>query len=312
MIFFFYGANTYEARQQIAKLIAQYDKKAGNTLGLERIDGAKVTLGNLKASLLAVPFLASSRLVIVEQLGLNKVVAAKVGELLEQIPTTTVAVFYDPAVDQRTTYYKTLLAGSKAVEFKALGQPQLQRWVERRVTELGVEIDRPALGRLLELAGEDQWRLSNEIAKLASHNPRISVDTVNLLVEETPSETIFGLIEAVTAGQRDRALKAFHDLRADGQNEVYILSMVIWQLNNLLLAKLAGKITPPQLAKTAGMSPFVAGKMLSRRHMFTEEQLKQAFLEAVETDYQIKSGGGSAEVLVERLLVRLSDAMAKA
>jgi DNA polymerase III delta subunit len=311
MILFFYGSNTYEARQQIAKLIAQYEKKAGNTLGLERIEGAKVTLGALKASLLAVPFLANSRLVIIEQLGANKTVAPKVGELLAQIPATTVAVFYDPAVDQRTVYFKTLSATARAVEFKPLSQPQLQRWVERMVAGSDAHIDRPALGRLLEMVGEDQWRLSNEIAKLASHNPKITSDSVNSLVEPIPTETIFNLVEAMTAGQRAKALQAYHELRGTGQNEVYILSMVIWQLNNLLLAKTAGKISPPQLAKQAGMSPYVVSKMLSRRHLFTEEQLTQAFLEAVETEYQIKSGGGAAELLVEGLIVRLAGAMAK-
>jgi DNA polymerase III delta subunit len=82
--------------------------------------------------------------------------------------------------------------------------------------------------------------------------------------------------------------------------------MVTWQLRNLLVAKVAGKITAPQLAKEGSMSPFVAGKMLARRHLYTEERLRRSFLQAVDTDYRIKSGGGDAEVLVEQLIVELS------
>src|ERR1700684_3697593 len=99
MIFFFYGPNTYAARQQLAKLVVEYEKKTGSNLGLERIDGAKVKPDALNASLQAAPFLATSRLVIVEDLGLNKAVAATVDRYLKNIPATTVAVFYDPTVD---------------------------------------------------------------------------------------------------------------------------------------------------------------------------------------------------------------------
>jgi len=242
----------------------------------------------------------------VEGLGANTTVAAKVEQPLAQIPATTVAVFYDPAVDQRTVYFKTLKAAAKTVKFELLSTPKLQQWIARTAAAQGAEIERPAIGRLLDLAGEDQWRLSNEIAKLATYRSPITPATVDAMVEEGNTETIFTLVEAMTAGRPEAALPLYRRLREDGLNEVYMLSMVIWQLRNLLLALTAGTTTPAALAKAAGMSPYVAGKMLSNRHRFTEEQLKTAFLQAVDTDYQIKSGLGAADILVEQLIYRLA------
>jgi DNA polymerase III delta subunit len=312
MIFFFYGSNSFEARQQITRLMQQYEQKAGNTLGLERIDGAKATLAELRSSLQAAPFLANSRLVIVEQLGANKSLAGKVGALLEDIPSTTVAVFYDPAPDQRTIYFKTMSSSkAKVVEFGPLTQTKLQQWIERRVAAAGATIDRPAINRLLELAGEDQWRLANEIDKLINYTSGIDVAAVNAMVEPIATETIFTLVEAMTSGNSRKALVIYQELRTEGQSEMYILSMVIWQLSNLLLAKSAGKIAAPQLAKEAGMSPYVAGKMLAKRHLFSEEQLSTAFLAAVDTDYRIKSGGGDSDTLVERLIATLAASLVK-
>jgi DNA polymerase III delta subunit len=287
MIFFFYGPNTYAARQQIAKLAAEYEKKTGSNFGLERIDGAKVKSEELSAALQAAPFLANSRLVIIEELGSNSAVGATIGDQISRIPSTTVAVFYDPAVDQRTVYFKTLKAAAKAIKFEPLPAAKLQQWIAAMAQAQGAEIERPAVGRLLDLAGEDQWRLGHE-------------------VEESNTETIFNLVEATTAGKVETALRQYRRLRTEGLSEIYMLSMVIWQLRNLLLAQAAGKTTPAELAKTAGMSPFVAGKMLSKRHLFTEDQLKGAFLQAVDTDYQIKSGVGAADVLVEQLIYRLA------
>ncbi|HEX7259766.1 MAG TPA: DNA polymerase III subunit delta [Candidatus Saccharimonadia bacterium] len=306
MIFFFYGPNSYEARQQIGKLARDYEQKSGSNFGLERIDGAKAKPDELQAALQASPFLANSRLVIIEDLGLNKALAPKINDFIEDIPSTTIGVFYDPAVDQRTTYFKTLSSKARTVKFEPLLPAKLQIWVSRQAKAAGAEIERPALMRILELAGEDQWRLSNEISKLAAYRSPITLEAVNEQVEEGSSETIFNLVEAMTAGKTTQAMQGYQKLRQEGQNEIYMLSMVIWQLRNLLIAKTAGTVTSAQLAKAASMSPYVAGKMLAKRHLFAEESLKQAFLEAVDTEYKIKSGAGAADILVEQLIYRIA------
>lgn len=306
MILFFYGPNTYAARQQISKLITQYQEKSGSDFGLERIDGSTVTAEILRAALLAAPFLANSRLAIIEGLGSNKTVAGGVEDLIADVPETTVAVFYDPEVDQRTSYFKTLSKRAQTVKFEALSVPKLQQWIVRIAREAGAEIERPAISRLLELAGEDQWRLSHEVAKLAAYRSPITVETVAVLVEEVHTETVFSLVEAMTAGKPEVALPLYRQLRSNGQNEMYLLTMTIWQLRNLLLAKTAGRMSAGELAKAAGMSPYVAGKMLSKRHLFHEGALKSAFVAAIDTDYQIKSGVGRADVLVEQLIYRLA------
>ncbi|TAK89055.1 DNA polymerase III subunit delta [Patescibacteria group bacterium] len=310
MILFFYGSNSYEARQQLAKLVAQYESKTGSNLGIERIDGRTVTMAQLRASLQAVPFLAASRLAIIEGVGGNKSVAPKVPELLDDIPSTTVAVFYEPSLDKRTSYTKVMQAqATKSVEFKPLATAQLHRWVSQRVEQLGATISRPALGKLLEIVGDDQWRLDNELTKLSQYNPAITVESVESMVESSPDDNVFALIEAVTAGRLSQALEGYHTLRADGHNQLYILSMITWQLRNLLLAKSAGRVTAPQLAKQAGMSPYVAEKMLARRHLFSDQQLKQAFLLTVETEYRIKTGDGLPDALIERLITDVAALM---
>ncbi|HSX41050.1 MAG TPA: DNA polymerase III subunit delta [Candidatus Saccharimonadales bacterium] len=306
MIFFFYGPNTYEARQQLAKMRAGYIKKTGGDTGLERIDGPSAAAADLKASLQAAPFLATSRLVIIEDLGTNKSLAPKAEQFIDNIPETTVAVFYDPSVDQRTTYFKNLSTAARTVKFEPLSSTKLHQWIKAEVSRQGGEIDPAAIESLLDRAGEDQWRLSNEIAKLVDYSQHINVQSVAEMVEQGHNETIFDLVEAMTAGQAEKAIGVYRDLLIAKVSEMYMLSMIQWQLRNLLVAKVAGKITAPQLARDAGMSPFVAGKMLNKRHLFSEETLKAAFVAAVDTEYKIKSGEGAAEPLVEQLILKTS------
>lgn len=306
MILFFYGPNTFASRRKLQQMVAAYIKKTGSNYGLERIDGPSAKLEDLMGALAAVPFLASSRLVIIEDLSKNKTVAPAVDKLLPRVPDSTVVVFYESAVDQRTSFFKYLTKHAQVAKFDGLTPPQLRAWVQQEVKKLGATIERPAVERLLEMVGDDQWRLEQEIAKLANYESKITPESVDTLVAASQHQTIFELVEAIVAGKTNQAMTIFHNLLGEQVSEVYMLSMIGWQLRNLLLAKAAGRISPAELAKQAGMSPFVAGKVLSRQADYSEEALKQAFLAVVETDFAIKTGGGEPRHLVEQLIYKLS------
>lgn len=306
MIFFFYGPNTFAARRKLRDMTKAYVAKTGSDFGLERFDGSAVSLSELGGALTAVPFLATSRLVIIDRLSANKAVAEPILGLLEQVSDSTVAVFYEPEVDQRTTYFKAMTKATRAVKFDNLSSSQLSAWIKREVTTLGGTIDGPAVSWLVETVGEDQWRLEQELHKLINFDPHITLETAKQLVASSPTQTIFDLVDAMSGGQAARALTIFRGLIADRTNELYILTMVTWQLRNLLLAKTSGLSSSGELAKRAGMSPYVAGKVLARQRELSEEHLKSAYLAAVETDYAIKTGRGNPEHLVEQLIYRVA------
>lgn len=306
MIFFFWGPNSFAARQKIREMIEAYVKKAGDDIGLERINGGEVDDQTLRSSLTSAPFLASTRLVIVENLGQNKKAFEEGIKLLDQIPDTTVAVFLEEEADQRTGFFKQLSKKAQTVKFDNLGAPKLESWAKQQFDKLGSIAEPAAVKKLVEITGDDQWRLNNEIQKLANFGEAIGLKEVEELVTESPTQTIFELVDAMSAGKLKEALSMYHGLLEQQINEHYVLTMIIWQLRNLLLAKAAGSIGSGELAKKAGLSPFVADKAMAKRDKFSEETIKKAFLLALETDYEIKSGVGESEPLVERLIYRVS------
>lgn len=306
MIFFFYGPNTYASRAQLKKIVDAYLQKAGGDFGLEKFDGETVQPGQIAPALTAAPFLASSRLVILQYLSRNKAASEAALKVLDQVPDTTVAVFLEQEVDQRTSFFKTLKEKAKPVLFESLPESKLRSFIEGFVKNEGGSIDSAAVRELLLRTGDDQWSLEQELQKLISYSPYISVEDVKLLVAPASKETIFELVDAIAVKDIRRALEVYHALLSERVNEIYILSMIIWQLRNLLFAKAAGKVTAAELAKEAKMSPFVAGKMLERQKKYQEQDLKDAFLEAVETDYRIKTGAGQSGQLVEQLIYRLT------
>lgn len=308
MVFFFYGPNTYAAKHKIRDMAVAYVAKAGSDFGLERLDGGSVSFETLGGALTAMPFLANSRLVIVDGLSGNKLVAEKVPALLAQVPETTVAVFYESNVDQRTTYFKAMSKTARAVKFESLSLSQLAAWTRREVANMGGSIDGPAVSWLTETVGEDQWRLTQEINKLVNYDPHITLENAKKLVVASTTQSIFDLVDAMSGRQAGRALTIFRGLLDERTNELYILTMITWQLRNLLLAKSSGMTNSAELAKQAGISPYVAGKALAAQRTMSQEYLKTAYLSAVEAEYNIKSGKGNPDQLVEQLIYQVAAA----
>lgn len=307
MTIFFYGANTYELRRQVQQMITAYVAKAGTDFGLERIDGTTAKVHELSAAFQASPFLANSRLVIVEGIALNKALSDKLAKLMEAVPKTTVALFVDREVDQRTIAYKQLIQADKVVKFEPLTGSKLLGWMRVEMESLGGSAEPAVLRELVEVAGEDQWRLSGEINKLVNYDPNITVKMVREMVAPGAEQSIFDLVEAMTAGKTAAALAGFHTLIEMRENEIYILTMVQWQLRNLLLAKSApAQMSPPELAKAAGMSPYVAGKMAAAQGRMSEKGLIIAYKAAADCEYDIKSGKMQAKVAVEQLIYRVA------
>jgi DNA polymerase-3 subunit delta len=304
---FFYGPNTYAIRMQLQQMTAAYLAKSKSDFGLERLDGSNVKWNDLSASLQATPFLASSRLVIVNNLSANKPEGGKVASLMGRVPSTTVAVFVEKEVDQRTSVYKELSKADKVLKFDQLTGSRLQAWVRSEVERLGGTSDGAAIRELIELAGEDQWRLSEEINKIINYEPLLSVETVRMLVTPSVERSIFDLVEAVTLGRISVALNGFHALLRQKESEMYILTMVQWQLRNLLFAKAApASMSPSELAKAAGMSPYVAGKMVAAQQLMSESVLTAAYKAAADCEFDIKTGRTRSEAAVEQLLYRIA------
>jgi DNA polymerase-3 subunit delta len=308
MTFFFYGPNTFLLRQQLMLMVESYKAKTGSDFGLERVDGSSVKPRELVATLQASPFLATSRLVIVEGLARNKSAADKLAQTLTAVPSSTVAVFVERDVDQRTNIFKELSRADKVMKFEHLSPGQLLAWCKQEVERHGGTAERPALQELVDLAGGDQWRLDGEIMKLINYDNTITVETVRKLVAPSIDESIFNLVEAMSGGRTDVALAAYRNLLAAKESELYILTMVQWQLRNLLLAKTAQGLSQSELAKAAGMSPYVAGKMLQAQRRHNEETLRSAYREAADCELDIKSGQLKSEVAVEQLIYRVSTA----
>jgi DNA polymerase-3 subunit delta len=139
------------------------------------------------------------------------------------------------------------------VRFRSRDQDP-HRFATEEAARLGVRLDRSAARVLVELVGRDLGRLRQELTKAADYlgepgglvTEEILQEVCSLLAEAA----IWDLTDAVVRGRTQDALATTHRLLENGAAPHYLLSMVSWQLRQLLQL---------QSATALGLSPQEAG-----------------------------------------------------
>lgn len=312
MILFFYGEDTFRMRQKLSELKAKFISASLGDTNLVILDGGGASYDEIIRQILAIPFLAKTRLVVIENLLKNgkKEVLEKIPETLKKVPSSTVLVFVEEGLpDRRTACFKKL-AQERSEEFKLLEPEALRRWIKKEVEARGGTTDSPAIAKLSNYLGNDLWRQSNEIDKLLAYEKKISQENIELLVNPQIEADIFGMIEAAARRDLKNATRELYRLFNTGANELYILTMIVWQYRNFLIIKDLLERTKQSnswaLAKKAGISPFVVQKAMSVVQRYSLADLKRIYSILLDFDSLIKTGKIEPRVALELLIFELT------
>ncbi len=254
------GTNVFLRNLERNRLINAFTNEHGD-LALEQLDAAEASYEQILAAIESLPFLATKKLVVISDLSLNKDASEKLDLLLERAGDTTDLIITETNPDKRTTYYKLLKKQAGFTEYNELDENGLVNWLVKEAEGRGAKLSRGDAGFLVGRVGLNQLKLSNELDKLLQFNPVITRQAISDLIDETPSSTIFNLIDAVFAGDLSRALAMYDDQRQQRVDPQAIHGMMVWQMHAVAIAVSAPKGTPAaQIAKDAGLSPFVVQK----------------------------------------------------
>ena len=272
-----------------------------SSLNLAEFSGVELKAGNFWSAVLASPFLSKKRLVIVKNLLLeNKDDDFKkdLAKSLAKIPDTSLVFFIeDGNPDKRGALFKSLNKPGIAQKFEASTPNTIRHLIEEKIAESGLSITTESLQKLILYVGSDSYRAENEITKLIlySKHQNIKIIESSLIEEMVKPESnagIFDFIDAIGAKNQRKAVSLFEKLLENGENELYILSMIVYQFRNMLIISdyINRQTTSAQIAKSAGIHPFVVQKMMTILRKYQQQKLVQYYLKLGETDFAIKSG----------------------
>lgn len=157
------------------------------------------------------------------------------------------------------------------------GGKDLSRWIVERAKAAGLEIDRQAVMRVIELASRDPVRIRADVEKLllfASGAGRITMDHV-AAIAGTPLHhgDDWALVNAIEHRDLPKALRELDAALDNGGSPFQILGQLGW--------------------------------MVRTKTWFHTRRLPAAVEALFRTDVAMKSSGGDPRVLLERLIVEL-------
>lgn len=304
MILAIAGNNSFAMKRRLDELVSAFVLEHGE-LALERVDAEEVELQTILDAAAGLPFLSKRKMLVVRSLGLNKVAAEAIEQIIGSISESSDLIIYEPVTDKRTVYYKTLKSKTKLEEYNNLEPSELARWLVDKAKELGASLSYADANYLVDRVGPNQALLANELEKLTLYDISVSRTTIDLLTEPTPQSKIFELLDAAFGGNKQRALKLYAEQRAQRVEPQAILAMMAWQLQILSLAKYAGKHSASAVASDAGISPYPVTKAMNLVSKLPEAKIKTMVSDALDIDYRGKTSAVDLDEALKNYIITL-------
>lgn len=316
MIYLFYGPDNFSIRKKLDSWRERFKKIDQSGINLIELDGQNLSFVELENSVLAPPFLSKSRLVIVKNLlvaNKDKLLKEKIGKLLQAIPSSTILLFVEfGQPDKRESLFKKLNSEGRSNFFPAPTPEAINRFIGQKLSQNDVTLPRELRSELTGSLGSDLWRIDNELEKLIlfykSNGNKISALEMEKLLIFESDPNIFHFIESLAEKNLHRATNLLVNLTNKSGNELYLLSMIIYQYRTMLIVNslVQKKITRDQMAKKSGLHPFVIQKNLALLNNYTTKQLYSTYRQLYSTDFNIKTGKVEASLGLVKLINSLS------
>ncbi|GAB4296727.1 MAG: DNA polymerase III subunit delta [Desulfuromonadia bacterium] len=229
-------------------------------------------------------------------------------------PSTTV-LFHAEKIDLRKTLFAELKKKGVTVEFKKPRESELGRFIVGEVRERGKKIHPDAVDLLALLVGTNLQEMAREIEKIVLHageKETIELSDVRSITSESRVETIFALTDAIGAKQVSPALKALSVLVRENTSLVYIVTMIIRYIRQLMTVRSfldRGVKKSDRIAAQTGISPFVVGKLLPAALNFDSIELRRIYPLLLEADLDVKGGSPLPVLSVEQLVTKICGAV---
>lgn len=298
------GANDLLRKKELDSIVQSFLAEHGD-MAIERFDGEETPSDRMAESIQSLPFLSARKLVVLREPGKQKSFAESIAVILESAAESTDLVIYEPKLDKRGTYYKTL---KKVTDYRELGEldaPALARWAGEYVAEKGGKLTASDAKLLIDRIGPNQQLLKSELDKLLAYDDTVTRETIELLVERLPQSTVFELMDAAFSGNSQKTFDLYREQRALKVEPQAILAMLAWQLHTLAVVKAGAPRTADQIAKEAKLNPFVVRKTQAIARKLSIEQIKTLIRELLEIDIALKRTSIDADEALQMFLMRL-------
>ncbi len=311
MIIFIYGKDTYRSRQKFNEIIDSYKKANRSGLSLKSFSGEKLNYEDFLGEISSSSMFKEKKMLVFKNISVNKDFQEEFVKNIKKFTDSgEIFLFHEEGEAPKNKFFDSLKKIGKSQEFNILDGLKLKSWAKKEIENYGTKINEEAVNRLIDFTGGNLWRLSGEIKKLAlykSKDKKITVEDVALLVKPKIETDIFRTIDAISEKKKNVAISLIHQHLKEGDNPIYLLTMINFQFRNLLILKSEdsdyrfnksyGDVWA--LSKKMGMNPYVVRKTMQQIGRFSLEELKKIYRKISQIDFNIKTGKVDPEAALD-------------
>ncbi|MBI4709306.1 MAG: DNA polymerase III subunit delta [Candidatus Portnoybacteria bacterium] len=316
MIIFLYGPDTFRSRQKLQEIVEGYQVKHKSGLNFRQFDWLPDIWAELGNMLGSISMFAEKKLIVIKEASLAaKSDQQKLKELLEKKKTEKdediILVFFESKKPEKGELFDWLAKKSEmAQNFEYLSGVKLINWIKKEVENFGGKILPQAAEKLAGSVGSDLWQMHNEIEKLVAYKAEdpIGEKDIDILVKAKFDPNIFNTIDALASRNKTLVYKLLHQHLSQGESEIYILSMFVYQFRNLLQIKSLSEQGTQfgALAKKTGLHPFVIKKSWPQIRNFSLEILEKIYNRLLKLDIAIKRGKIEPKVALDLVVAEIT------
>lgn len=279
--------------------------------GVELLEGDASTPEAVAASLMTMTFAMGRRFIIVD--GVERWKDAAVTEHLLPVlatpdPDVTVAFFAreDGRLKVPAALVKAVTAGGGDIAHeKSKSAKELPAWVAEQARRLGIELDRDGAQTLVAYVGERQQRLLRELEKLAlehGQGARLHADDVEAAVADGAEKQVWGLGDALVAGNLEQAMHTWLQLR---EREAFerLLPLMVRRMRDVhvIAVRLEAGEAPAQIKASTKGNPYAVDRRIAEARRADADRLARGveLLAALERDSR-----GDSELRSDTLALR--------
>ena len=326
-VYVLFGAETY-LRDKAAKYLADLCFSEGEMREFNETEFSLEVADNIRSAISAaeqLPMMAAKRIIRITDVRvstsankdtLKEEAEQIVADYLKRPSPSSVVIFIADELNANRKLGKLLRQNSVAVEFQRLDDHQLQKWASDHIRDAGSEADSQTIRHLVDIAGDDVRRLTNEIEKLSAAalpGKLITKELIDSLVPYSRELSNFGVTDHLAAGRNAEAVRVLQKLLDDGTEPLALLGLISSNYRRLLIAKemmsrgaARGEVVSASKAYGAAQDAFLS---LARR--VETEKLVKAIERIAKTDLAIKtsiggSGPAGARLQIEMLVCELA------
>lgn len=317
-VYLIYGEETYLAEKFLKNLLTLVNP-LNDTEAVQYFDASsdiKAVLQSLDSS----PFFSEKNIIIASDL---KILQDKLSEkdkrdeqqFIEYLPampeySILIMQYHKNKIDKRRKLFKTIDKCGAIVECETLNYWNINDWLNSRLRELNLRLDREAYAYFIEaVKAMDKISLGfldQELIKLTLYTDEKFIDrqTLEQVFSTIPEISAFRLWDSLCERNIPLALELFIIQQSSGVHPLRLLAFLVRQIRQLWQVKtyLNEGQNVKQIAAALKLHPFITEKIIKQAKNFSLPKIEQTLQNLATADYKLKTGS-SEPALIENILI---------